>query len=117
MTDREYFDRLAALAAEGLDREEEGKRTSGVRTRIEDFVAAHESRAHRSMRILAERLAQGLAVAGYLTAAALAVLALTMSVECVVSGLPARMWMVYAGGALAALLLGVVAHALYDGSN
>lgn len=117
MTEREYFEHLGDLAAKGLIKACQDKRTLGVRMEIEGLVSSHESGAHRSMRILTERIAQALAIAGYLTAVALAMLALSMSVECVVSGLPARLWMVYAGGALAALLLGVVAHALYDGSN
>lgn len=117
MTEREYFERLGDLAAKGLIKACQEKRTMGVRMEIESLVSSNESSAHLTMRIMAERIAQALAIAGYLTAVALAMLALSMSVECVVSGLPARMWMVYAGGALAALLLGVVAHALYDGSN
>lgn len=117
MTDREYFGRLEKLCSEGAQKAAEGRRTMSVYVRIAKLTAYNYPPKLRRIKDLLARIAQALAIAGYLTAVALAMLALSMSVECVVSGLPARLWMVYAGGALAALLLGVVAHALYDGSN
>lgn len=117
MNDKAYFERLAQLAAEGIQRVDEGKRVAGCKMDIVREVAKASEKEIRFVQIrhaAKSRLVQCTAAAGYMLTAALGVLALTMSVECVVSELPARMWMTYAGAAVVSLLIGVAAHAVYD---
>lgn len=117
MNDKAYFERLARLASEGIRRADESRRTEGCKMDIVREVAKASEKEIRFVQIrhaAKSRLLQCTAAAGYMLTAALGVLALTMSVECVVFDLPARMWMVYAGAAVISLMIGVAAHAVYD---
>lgn len=117
MTDLEYFVRLARLADEGVHRAEEGKRTTGVRANIEIFVRAgssEESGFSRLARRMMSHTVAALAWGGYAMAAALAVLAITVGVECSVGAMAPGAWVAYLLAAVLSLLMGVTAHAVHD---
>lgn len=115
MSDQMYFARLIELAKKGQEELRQGRRAGICRKEIVELVERGEMwHVEGFGHTLITRIAQVIALVGYALAVAMTVFALTLSVECVVSDLPARLWLVYAGGALAALLLGVVAHAVYD---
>lgn len=115
MSDQMYFARLIELAKKGQEELRQGRRAGICRKEIVELVERGEMWHMEGFgHTLITRIAQVLAILCYALAVALMVLALTLSVECVVGGLPSRMWLVYAAGALAALLLGIVAHTVYD---
>lgn len=117
MSDKEYFDQLVELGQVGKKQVWNGRRATPIKKEIAELVMRESGEilhVEGFGHTLVIRIAQVIALVGYALAVAMTVFALTLSVECVVSDLPARLWLVYAGGALAALLLGIVAHVVYD---
>lgn len=116
MSDQMYFARLIELAKKGQEELRQGRRAGNCRKEIVELVEERGEMWHVEGfgHALLTRVAQVLAILCYALAVALMVLALTLSVECVVGGMPSRMWLVYAAGALAVLMLGLVAHTVYD---
>lgn len=117
MTNQEYYEKLIDLAEKGQEQIKRGRRERICRLEIANLVeeqSAREWRVAVFRRTVMERIAQAIAFAGYIAAVVLAVFAITLCAECVVSGITASLWIGYAVGALAALLTGAVAHAAYD---
>ncbi len=117
MTDQEYYSGLERLVAEGRERMRAGLRTGGNRANIEIFVRAGSSEeggfSHIASRMLAHAVA-AMAWGGYAMAAALAVLAITVGVECSAGAMAPGAWVAYLLAALLSLLMGVTAHAVHD---
>lgn len=114
---KDYFIKLANLAGEGQARKDSGRRTEMIRLAIAQLVQSEDAKMWgkaKVMHTIAKRAAQAAAIAGYLSAVALGVVALTTSVECAVAGLPASTWTGFLISAFGSLAIGVLANAAYD---